>query len=96
MVKAMYNIQFVELISMIALIGTFISSLLILFNLWYRFGKLERQAAHRQEDIEVLFNSIRGCLEAAVENGANGSVKAALGDLNEYITKKASGQQSKK
>ena len=85
-----------DLISTITQLVTLATVLFVFFNLWYRFGKLERQAAHRQEDIEIMFKSLRGCLEAAIENGANGSVKTALKDLNDYIAKKASGQASKK
>jgi hypothetical protein len=81
-----------DLVSAITQFVTLATVIFVFFNLWYRFGKLERQAAHRQEDIEIIFKSLRGCLEGTIENGANGSVKVALSDLNDYIAKKASGQ----
>lgn len=62
------------------------------FFVWYRFRKLEKQAAHRQEDTKMFFKCLRGCLEGLVQVGANGEVKDTLKDLNAYMDKKASGQ----
>ena len=85
-----------ELAATVGLIAALGTCLFFMFSIWYRFGKMERQAAHRQEDSEIIFKSLRGCLEGLIENGANGSVKKALGELNDYTAKKASGRQAER
>jgi|GEM_PF-2033442 len=85
--------EFTATIGLITALGT---CLFFLFSIWYRFGKMERQASHRQEDSEIIFKSLRGCLEGLIENGANGSVKKALGELNDYTAKKTAGRQAER
>jgi len=80
---------------LIALGAPLCGCLLMLFRLGNRFGRLERQAAYNQEDSEIIFMCLRGCLEGLIENGADGAVKEALKKLNEYMGKKAAGISGK-
>lgn len=75
-------------IGMLTVIGGFFT---FLFKLWSRFTKLERQGLYRQEDTAMIFECLRGCLEGAIQNGANGEVKGALRKLNSYTDNKAAG-----
>jgi hypothetical protein len=62
---------------------------------WYRFRRLERQAAYRQEDTAMIFLCLRGVMEGLIENGMNGPVKDALRTLNTYTDNKAAGLTGK-
>lgn len=75
-------------IGVLSLIG---GCVVCLFRLWSRFEKLERQGLYRQEDMAMMFEALRGCLEGAIQNGANGEVKAVLHKLNNYTDNKAAG-----
>ena len=77
---------------LIAAIVPIVSFMPFAFGLWYRFKKLERQAAHRQEDSEMFFRCFRGCLDGLVQVGANGAVERTLKELNDYQARKASGR----
>lgn len=75
-------------IGMSSLIG---GCILFLFKLWSRFERMERKSIYRQEDMAILFECMRGCLEGLIQNGANGPVKEALKNLNRYTDNKAAG-----
>lgn len=84
-----------QLLSIAALVAVLIGYLGGLFGLWHRFIKLERSAAYRQQDSAIMFMCLRGCLEGLVQVGANGQVKEALKNLNEYTNNKAAGLPGK-
>lgn len=62
-----------------------------MFALWYRFITMEKRTFHRQEDMAIVFDALRGCLEGLKEHGCNGEVTKALNKLNEYTSAKAAG-----
>ncbi len=83
------------IVALITISSAFLGLIFFCFNLWYRFKKLERQAAYRQEDTAMMFLCLRGCLEGLIESGCNGPVKEALKTLNAYTDNKAAGLNGK-
>lgn len=80
--------QIVAFIGMISLIG---GCIVFLFKLWSRFERTERTSIYRQEDMAMLFECMRGCLEGLIQNGANGPVREVLKKLSHYTDNKAAG-----
>ncbi|MCL2002749.1 MAG: hypothetical protein FWG72_01950 [Oscillospiraceae bacterium] len=67
-----------------------------LFRLWYRFNSMERQGGYRQEDTAMIFKCLRACLLGQIQNGANGEVRDALRELNDYMSEATAGLRTKK
>jgi hypothetical protein len=59
--------------------------LLGFYKLFARFEKLEKQAAHRKTDTEIMLETMLGILDGLIENGCNGPVKEARKRLIDYM-----------
>lgn len=76
-----------SLVVVLGLLGTIGGMIVALFRLFSRFEKLERQAAHRKEDSEIIFKALVGVLDGLIEQGCNGPCHEARDMVVEYLTK---------
>ena len=81
-----------SLVLILGLAGTVGGMIAALFRLFSRFERMEKQAAHRKEDSEILLRTQLGVLEGLIEQGCNGPCKDALDKLEKHLNKEAHDQ----
>lgn len=77
-----------NLLTLLGLGGTIVGMVVALYKLFARFEKVERQAAHRKEDSEILLKTQLGILDGLIEQGANGPCKRAREELIAYMAER--------
>ncbi len=65
-----------------AVVGAFLFGA---FRLLMRLEKLEKQMAHRKEDVEHILKALLACLDGLHQQGANGNVTKQLAELDAYM-----------
>ena len=77
-----------SLVLILGLAGTVGGMIAALFRLFSRFERMEKQAAHRKEDSEILLRTQLGVLEGLIEQGCNGPCKHAREELIAYMAER--------
>lgn len=70
------------------LASTIVGVVIAMYKLFSRFERVERQAAHRKEDSEILLRTLLGILDGLIEQGCNGPVKQARKELVAYMAER--------
>lgn len=77
-----------SLVMILGLAGTVGGMIAALFRLFSRFERMEKQAAHRKEDSEILLRTQLGVLEGLIEQGCNGPCKRVREELIAYMAER--------
>lgn len=77
-----------SLVVILGLAGTVGGMIAALFRLFSRFERMEKQAALRKEDSEILLRTQLGVLEGLIEQGCNGPCKRAREELIAYMAER--------